>query len=116
MQSAGRVTSTCGKDKFTDITNFELTRSEWVNKKYKDFFEKHNYLPKFFEVYNGLEVKNYAPTLSTNRDMQKSTNEQPKIKVLGRLNINGHDLLKRIYSIEGCCPTLTTMMGGANPT
>ncbi len=65
MQSAGRVTSTCGKDKFTDITNFELTRSEWVNKKYKDFFEKHNYLPKFFEVYNGLEVKNYAPTLST---------------------------------------------------
>lgn len=50
-----------------------------------------------------------------NRDMQKSTNEQPKIKVLGRLNINGHDLLKRIYSIEGCCPTLTTMMG-ANPT
>lgn len=47
-----------------------------------------------------------------NRDMQKSTNEQPKIKVLGRLNINGHDLLKRIYSTEGCCPTLTTMMGG----
>lgn len=50
-----------------------------------------------------------------NRDMQKSTNEQPKIKVLGRLNINGHDLLKRIYSIEGCCPTLTTMMGGGKP-
>lgn len=44
--------------------------------------------------------------------MQTSHKEQPTIKVLGRLDINGHDILKRIYSIDGYCPTLTTMMGG----
>jgi DNA (cytosine-5)-methyltransferase 1 len=44
--------------------------------------------------------------------MQKFNNEQPKIKVLGRLNINGIDQLKRLYSVDGLSPTLTTMMGG----
>ena len=44
--------------------------------------------------------------------MRTSHKEQPTIKVLGRLDINGHDILKRIYSIDGYCPTLTTMMGG----
>lgn len=27
-------------------------------------------------------------------------------------NINGHDVIKRVYSPEGKCPTLTTMQGG----
>ena len=31
----------------------------------KDFYEKHGYLPKYFDVYNGLEIKDYAPTIST---------------------------------------------------
>lgn len=44
--------------------------------------------------------------------MRKSNKEQPGIKVLGRLDINGHDILKRVYSADGYCPTLTTMMGG----
>ena len=43
--------------------------------------------------------------------MQKS-NQQPKIKVLGRLNIKGLDIIKRIYSVDGLAPTLSTMMGG----
>lgn len=45
--------------------------------------------------------------------MKKSINQQPKIKVLGRLDIKGLDIIKRIYSIEGLAPTLSTMMGGA---
>ena len=36
-----------------------------VNDKYKDFYEKYGYLPRYFDVYNGLEVKDIAPTLST---------------------------------------------------
>lgn len=44
--------------------------------------------------------------------MQKSIDNQPKIKVLGRLNIKGLDIIKRIYSVEGLAPTLSTMMGG----
>ena len=59
------VNSACGEHKFTDIPNFNLTRSKWVNDKYKDFYEKHGYLPKYFDVYNGLEIKDYAPTIST---------------------------------------------------
>lgn len=31
---------------------------------------------------------------------------------LGHANINGHDFLKRIYSIWGKCPTLTAVCGG----
>ena len=42
-----------------------MTRSKWVNDKYKAFYEKHGYLPEFFDVYNGTELKNIAPTLST---------------------------------------------------
>ena len=32
--------------------------------------------------------------------MQKSIDNQPKIKVLGRLNIKGLDIIKRVYSAE----------------
>lgn len=48
--------------------------------------------------------------------MQKSIDSQPKIKVLGRLNIKGLDIIKRVYSAEGLAPTLSTMMGGAKTT
>ena len=44
---------------------FKLTRSKWVNDKYKSFYEKNGYLPKFFDVYNGTEVNDAAPTIST---------------------------------------------------
>lgn len=48
--------------------------------------------------------------------MQKSIDNQPKIKVLGRLNIKGLDIIKRVYSAEGLALTLSTMMGGAKTT
>lgn len=48
--------------------------------------------------------------------MQKSIDNQPKIKVLGRLNIKGLDIIRRVYSAEGLAPTLSTMMGGAKTT
>ena len=38
--------------------------------------------------------------------------KQPRIKVIGRLDINGLDIIKRIYSTDGLSPTLSTMMGG----
>lgn len=48
--------------------------------------------------------------------MQKSHKDQPMIKVIGHLDINGLDIIKRIYSIDGLSPTLSTMMGGAKTT
>lgn len=44
--------------------------------------------------------------------MQKYHKDQPMIKVIGHLDINGLDIIKRIYSIDGLSPTLSTMMGG----
>ena len=58
------LSSACG-NKCTDINDFELTRSKWVNDKYKKFYEEKGYLPKYFDVYNGTEVKDFAPTIST---------------------------------------------------
>ncbi len=48
-----------------DKESFNLTRSKWVNDKYKSFYEKNGYLPEFFDVYNETEVKDVAPTIST---------------------------------------------------
>lgn len=36
-----------------------------MNDKYKKFYEKNGYLPEFFDVYNGIEVRDIAPTVST---------------------------------------------------
>lgn len=44
---------------------FNLTRSKWVNDKYKDFYKQYGYLPKYFDIYNGLEITNIAPTITT---------------------------------------------------
>lgn len=33
-------------------------------------------------------------------------------QMIGHVNVNGHDLLKRVYSTDGISPTLTTMGGG----
>lgn len=35
-----------------------------------------------------------------------------EIKVIGELDIKGHDCIKRVYSINGIAPTLTNMQGG----
>lgn len=34
------------------------------------------------------------------------------IKVIGRLDVKGHDIIKRVYSEDGISPTLTTCEGG----
>ena len=42
-----------------------VEKQSWVGNKYVEFYEKHGYIPEYFDVYNGLELKNIAPTLST---------------------------------------------------
>lgn len=42
----------------------EKNNHSWLEKKYIEFYEKHGYIPKYFEPYNCREVKNYAPTLT----------------------------------------------------
>lgn len=33
-------------------------------KKYKEFYDKHGYIPKYFTPYNCLEVTDYSPTVT----------------------------------------------------
>lgn len=47
------------------IDDFKITRSKWVNDKYEKFYKKNGYIPKYFDVYNGIEINDFAPTLST---------------------------------------------------
>lgn len=52
----------------------------------------------------------YATCISTRAGGRKTDNF---IKVVGRVNaISCHDILKRVYSPDGCSPTLSTMGGG----
>ena len=40
------------------------------------------------------------------------TDTKNDIKIIGKLDIKGHDCIKRVYDVEGIAPTLTDMQGG----
>lgn len=48
--------------------DFQLTHSEYVNRKYKEFYEKNGYLPKMFNPYNCAEITDIAPTITAQGD------------------------------------------------
>ena len=37
-----------------------------------------------------------------------------KIKVIGNLDYPGYECINRVYDINGICPTITNMQGGAD--
>lgn len=43
----------------------KLTHSKWVNDKYEKFYNDNGYIPRYFEVYNGLEIIDIAPSVTT---------------------------------------------------
>lgn len=45
--------------------HFELVSSEYVNRKYDEFYKEHGYIPKMFVPYNCREITDIAPTLTT---------------------------------------------------
>ena len=40
--------------------------SNFILKKYKEFYEKHGYIPFMFNPYNYSEIKEIAPCITTN--------------------------------------------------
>lgn len=44
------------------------TYSPYVNKKYKEFYDKNGYVPEYFNPYNTTELKDVAPTLTAQGD------------------------------------------------
>lgn len=47
---------------------YNLTYSPYVNKKYKEFYDKNGYIPEYFNPYNTTELKDVAPTLTAQGD------------------------------------------------
>ena len=79
--------------------------------RYKDIYKLGNINPSE----KGINSNTYSvdsnkmTTLTTNKGEGSNVG---LIQVGVADNINGHDQIKRIYSEEGKCPTLTTMQGG----
>jgi len=46
------------------LENIILPDAPYLKKQYYKFYEKHGYMPKFFQPYNCAEVKDYAHTLT----------------------------------------------------
>ena len=44
--------------------SFDFTNSDYINNKYKLFFEKNGYIPEMFNPYNCAEITDIAPTQS----------------------------------------------------
>lgn len=70
-----------------------------------EFIEKEGVFEKAGRFY---EVDGLAPTLTRTSADEKIIEPQ----MIGRVDINGHDAIKRVYATEGISPTLTTMGGG----
>jgi hypothetical protein len=47
------------------VDEFPITYSQYVNKKYAEFYKKNGYIPAMFNPYNCSEIKDVAPTLTT---------------------------------------------------
>jgi DNA (cytosine-5)-methyltransferase 1 len=58
------------------------------------------------------DVKGVSPTVSAELGGRMNILEQPKIEVIGMLDMKGHDLIRRVYDPEGLAPTLNTCQGG----
>lgn len=43
----------------------EKQNPTWLEKKYAEFYEKHDYIPEYFDLYNGREIIDFAPTQTT---------------------------------------------------
>lgn len=39
--------------------------SDYICKKYKEFIDQHNYIPKYFAPYNAQELTDYACSIAT---------------------------------------------------
>ena len=72
----------------------------------KGFKKKDNNFQGSFDPKNLNDIANCLTTMAGNRRTDTF------IKIAGKLNLNAKDANKRVYSIDGIAPTLTTKSGG----
>lgn len=64
-----------------------------------------------YKVQQEFRTDSITNTLGQNTGLNMLI-EKPSIDVIGRLDIKGHDILKRVYDTNGISPTLNTCGGG----
>lgn len=59
-----------------------------------------------------VDEKYYLNSALVNNLIKNTNVVEPRCIQVGKLDIKGHDIVKRVYDIEGLSPTLTNMQGG----
>lgn len=67
------------------MSDFDLTYSPYVNKKYTEFYNKYGYIPSIFNPYNCTELDKYSPTLTSQGD---SITKSGTVLIIENMEIN----------------------------
>ena len=89
-----------------------MNADSFVGKHYQNFMDKNGYIPKMFNPYNESEIKDIAPTLSTQCG---STTSSATVLILEETKMSGNSYLRN-YGSKGklqndICDTLQAAMG-----
>lgn len=102
--------------------NISLVKElSYVEKKYKEFFDKNGYIPEMFNPYNVNEIQDIAPTQTSNCGGSGSSatilkrEDNNKIKVIGNYMPSGHDS-SRVVDSNGIAPTVKENHGTVTAT
>lgn len=101
------------KLRLKDMLEAEVDEKYYLSDKMLAFFER--YTEKQKKKGNGFKFETtegdcVAKSITTRVGACRTDDNY--IKLAGKLNIKGHDCIKRVYSQEGLSPTLTDMQGG----
>lgn len=89
-------------------SGYEFPEKIELTKKLKDVLEKD--VDEKYYLSDKIIAGLIANTVTTRVEACRS--EDNCIQVVGKLDIKGHDCIKRVYSGDGIAPTLTDMQGG----
>lgn len=105
------------------LQRFEFPPKQELKLKLKDMLEdevdeKYYLTDSMIKTYQrdfgskGKEIDLEHPIPTLTASMGTGGGNVPILKQVGKLDIKGHDCIKRVYSDEGLSPTLTDMQGG----
>ena len=87
-----------------------LTTSEYVNKKYEEFYFEHGYYPELFNPYNKTELNATAPTLTAQGDSITKSGTILKLEKIGSIGSDSQG--NRVYSTDGIAAAQCGEAGG----
>lgn len=96
--------------------DFEFPEPIPLEKKLKDMLEDNvdekYYLSDDKVLQLKIKEKDISNTVRTGGRGSLDRHQWDMVKVVGNLDIKGHDQIKRVYGKDGVSPTITTMEGG----